>query len=326
MPRKSKAKQPHLPLDLLTDAKYYSAESDKAWMSASLYKGLQSCSARTMAKLRGEYEPEPSIAMTVGQLVEAELLGEDVQTVLDAHPEAYITKLAETADTIPQVAAAHPELVTRNNTWRPGALTKARELMPEAFERQVSLRSDYDIVQQCVDAVRAQPMLMEYLTGDHQTTVWGDIGGLRWKGKLDVFDRENARIVDLKVMRDFRRGQAGSFVEMYGYDRQLAIYRELVRQRYGIDCDCYIVAVSKETPCNVELIHIPEWRCDELIADLETNAARIEPVWHGKAVARGCGVCDYCRQTKRITRPIEFDLVGMSTRELAAIGVDTEED
>lgn len=315
------------PTDLLSEEKYYTAESDLAFMSASLYKGLGSCAARTMARLRGEYTPEPSIAMTVGQLVEAELLGEDTQAVLDAHPEAFAVKLAETETTIPTVAASHPELVTKNGTWKSGALTKARELMPEAFECQVSLRSDYDIVAQCVEAVRAQPMLMEYLTGDHQTTVSGDIGGIQWKGKLDVFDRANKRIVDLKVMRDFqRRGQAGSFVESFAYDRQLAIYRELVRQQYGIECECFIVAVSKETPCNVELIEIPAWRCDEIIADLETNAARIEPVWHGKTPARGCGVCDYCRATKRITRPIEFDLVGMSARELDALGISTEED
>ena len=296
-------------------------------MSASLYKSLNSCAARAIARLHGEYEPEPSIAMTVGQLVEAELLGEDTQAVLNSHPEAFAVKLVETETTIPTVAAVHPELVTRNGTWKSGCLTKAREMMPEAFETQVSLRSDYDIVAQCVEAVRQQPMLMEYLTGDHQTTVSGNIGGLKWKGKLDVFDAANKRIVDLKVMRDFqRRGQAGSFVETFGYDRQLAIYRELVRQQYGIECDCYVVAVSKETPCNVELIEIPAWRCDELIADLETNAARVEPVWHGKAPARGCGVCDYCRSTKRITRPIEFDLVGMSARELAAIGIDTEEE
>lgn len=320
------AKKSKVQTELLTEDRYYTPESDMAFMSASLYKSLNSCAARAIARLHGEYEPEPSIAMTIGQLVEAQLLGEDVNAVLDAHPEAFSTKLAETPDTIPMVAAEHPELVTRNNTWRPGALTKARELMPEAFERQVSLRSDYDIVAQCVEAVRQQPMLMEYLQGDHQTTVYGDIGGLCWKGRLDVFDAEKRRIVDLKVMRDFaRRGMQGSFVESFSYDRQLAIYRELVRQQYGIDCDCYIVAVSKETPSNVELIHIPEWRCDELIADLEANAARIEPVWHGTARPQGCGVCDYCRQTKRITRPIEFDLVGMSTRELAAIGIDTEE-
>lgn len=311
--------------ELLSEGKYYTAESDLAFMSASLYKSLNSCAARAIARLHGEYEPEPSIAMTVGQLVEAELLGEDVQAVLSAHPEAFITKLAETADTIPQVAAVHPELVTKNGTWKSGCLTKAREIMPEAFERQVTLRSDYDIVQQCVDAVRQQPMLMEYLQGDHQTTVWGDISGLRWKGKLDVFQPDKRRIVDLKVMRDFaRRGLQGSFVETYGYDRQLAIYRELVRQRYGITCDCYIVAVSKETPCNVELIEVNDWRCNELVAELEERAKYIAPVWQGKETPRGCGVCDYCRKTKHITKPVEFDLVGMSSREMDALGIEQE--
>ena len=307
-------------LRLLTPDMYYTAESDKAWMSPSLYKSITTCEARAMAKLAGDYEYPDMPALTIGQVVESIVLNEDPDKVISAHPEMYTTKLAETPDTIQIVASAYPELVTRNMTWRQGALTKARELMPEAFDKQSYLKADYDIIQQCVDRLRSDKMLMEYLQGDHQTVLTGEIGGMRWKGKTDVIDIEHHRIVDLKVMRDFSRRGGLSFVEAMRYDEQLADYVELARQTYGGDWEAYIVAVSKETPSDICLARIPAWRIAECLQSVEAGSPSVRAVWTGARAPHECGRCDYCREHKHITEPIDSDLVGMCRRELLDIG------
>lgn len=46
---------------------------------------------------------------------------------------------------------------------------------------------------------------------------------------------------------------------------------------------------------------------------------RILEVKNGKAEPERCGVCEYCRQTKVLTAPIDFELVGFNNRELNVI-------
>ena len=43
---------------------------------------------------------------------------------------------------------------------------------------------------------------------------------------------------------------------------------------------------------------------------------RILAVKNGEVKAERCGVCEYCRSTKVLTEPIDFELVGFSTREI----------
>lgn len=311
----------HITDPLLSEEQYYSRESDKKYMSPTLYKGLCRCSERTMAFLRGEYEFQSSPSLVIGQVVEAMLLDEDPASVIAQHPEMFSVKLVEHAGTIPMVGGQYPELVTRNGTWKSGALTKARELMPEAFQQETKLKSDFEIIDQVVERVRRDAVAMEYLQGEHQVVLTGSIGGVPWKGKVDTINFEKHRIVDLKIMRDFQRRGGVSFIEAYQYDLQLAIYQELARQQFGGDWEIYIMAASKETPSDLVLADIPNWRSDELLNNVEMRMPGIARIWRGEEAPTPCGRCDFCRDHKTLAGPINFDLVGMSREELAAIGV-----
>jgi glutaredoxin len=44
---------------------------------------------------------------------------------------------------------------------------------------------------------------------------------------------------------------------------------------------------------------------------LDVKSGRVEP--------ERCGVCDYCRATKKIDKPIDFEMVGLSNAERKAI-------
>ena len=62
-------------LPKLTNSNYYDRESDLAYMSVSQFKSFLNCEARTMAKLRGEYEEETSTALLFGSYVDSAIEG-----------------------------------------------------------------------------------------------------------------------------------------------------------------------------------------------------------------------------------------------------------
>lgn len=62
-------------LPKLTANNYYDRASDLAYMSVSQFKSFLDCEARTMAKLRGEYEEEKHTALLFGGYVDAAVEG-----------------------------------------------------------------------------------------------------------------------------------------------------------------------------------------------------------------------------------------------------------
>jgi hypothetical protein len=106
-----------------------------------------------------------------------------------------------------------------------------------------------------------------------------------------------------------------SFVEHWGYDLQMAVYSEAE----GSDLETYLAVITKQDPPDKEIIHIPRWRRVELLEEVERNMPRIIAVKSGKEAPHGCGVCEYCRATKMLKAPIDFELVGLSTVEQRAV-------
>ena len=50
-------------------------------------------------------------------------------------------------------------------------------------------------------------------------------------------------------------------------------------------------------------------------SDFELFMPRLLAVKSGKIPPQRCGVCEYCRATKMLSEPVEFDLVGLSAPE-----------
>lgn len=81
----------------------------------------------------------------------------------------------------------------------------------------------------------------------------------------------------------------------------------------------YLAVVTKQTPADMEIIEIPAWRREELLKDVERSMPHILAVKAGEVEPERCGVCEYCRATKKLKEPIDFELVGLSTAERKAI-------
>lgn len=200
------------------------------------------------------------------------------------------------------------------DSWFEGTLDQFREENPEIFKRDGTPKADFLLAEEIIQRVQKDSLFMEYMSGKKQVIRTAKLFGANWKIKIDSF-HPGDKIVDLKVMRSMERIMGKSFVEHWGYDLQMAIYAAVE----GNDLDTYLAVVTKQNPSDIEIIEIPKWRREELLADVERQLPRILAVKTGQVPPERCGVCEYCRATKTLTAPIEFELVGLSNAERKAI-------
>lgn len=199
------------------------------------------------------------------------------------------------------------------DSWFEGTLGEFYNENPQICKKDGSLKADYVQAAQIIDRVQQDELFMEYMGGEKQVIRTGKLFGGDWKIKIDSLLPD--KIVDLKVMRSMERIMGKSFVEHWGYDLQMAIYSAIE----GHDLETYLAVVTKQTPSDLEIIHIPKWRREELLWEVQKALPRILAVKAGHAEPERCGVCEYCRATKRLTEPLDFELVGLSNAELKAI-------
>ena len=199
------------------------------------------------------------------------------------------------------------------DSWFEGTLDEFRANNPEIFKRDGSLKSDYAQAEEIIAFVQRDPVFMEYMAGRKQVILTRELFGTPWKIKIDSYHQD--KIVDLKVMRSMERVMGKSFVEHWGYDLQMAIYAAVE----GNNLETFLAVVTKQNPPDKEIIEIPDWRRDELLEEVERNMPRILAVKRGLREPERCGVCEYCRATKMLSEPVEFDLVGLSATERRAM-------
>lgn len=247
---------------LLTPENYYSAEANRAYMSASQIKSFMRCPAATMAELRGEYTRPVTSALLIGSYVDA---------------------------------------------YFEGALDTFRVEHPELYKRDGLLKAEYQHAEAMIDRAKRDPVFMDYMRGDKQRIITGDIDGVPFKAKLDVY-LPGERIVDLKTVRDFDpKYKPGSglvsFVECWGYDLQMAIYQLLE----GHALPTYIAAITKEPSPDIAVISIPQHYMDAAMAVLRENLQYYDAIKNGLITPPRCGHCEYCKSTKVLTgaQPIE---------------------
>ena len=199
------------------------------------------------------------------------------------------------------------------DAWFEGTLDDFKCHHPEIYKRDGTLKSDFIQAEWIISRVQKDDLFMRYMAGTKQEIRTAELFGTKWKIKIDSLHPD--KIVDLKVMRSMERVMGKSFVEHWGYDLQMAIYSAVE----GNDLATYLAVVTKETPPDMEIISIPKWRREELLEDVARNMPRILAVKSGRAEPERCGSCEYCRLTKKLTEPIDFELVGLSTAERKAV-------
>ena len=199
------------------------------------------------------------------------------------------------------------------DSWFEGTLEEFTAAHPEIYTRVGKLKADFLQAEELIAFVQRDPMFMRYMAGKKQIILTRELFGTKWKIKIDSY--HNDKIVDLKVMRSMERIMGQPFVTHWQYDLQMAIYAAVE----GRDLATYLAVVTKQDPPDKEIISVPRWRRVELLEDVERHMPRILAVKRGEIPPMRCGVCEYCRATKMLTEPIDFEMVGLSAAERFAV-------
>ena len=115
-----------------------------------------------------------------------------------------------------------------------GTLDIFKKHTPQIFKKDGSLKSEYLKAENIIDRIKKEELFMNCMSGEKQIIMTGELFGTKWKIKMDSYIPHEA-IVDLKVVQkirdiSYKNGWKQSFIEKWGYDLQLGIYQEVVRQ------------------------------------------------------------------------------------------------
>lgn len=262
---------------LLTNENYFSKEADREYLSVSQYKnfmgtlGKPACEAEAMALLNGEWERDKTTALLVGSYV-------------DAHFE--------------------------------GTLDLFQAKNPDIFTKQGKLKAEYRNAEEIINRIERDELFMRYMSGEKQVIMAADMFGAKWKIKIDSYLEDKA-IVDLKVMRELHKAEYTKdygymdFIQYWGYDIQGAVYQEVVYRNTGKRLPFFIAAATKEKETDIDLIYIDNDHLREKLIEVEQNTPKILMLKSGAVEPIRCGLCDYCKHTKVLTKPIHYsELLG----------------
>jgi len=257
---------------VLTAENYYSKEANKEYMSVSQYKdfagtyGKMACEFSAIEKLEERWKQKKTTPLLVGSYVDS---------------------------------------------YFEGTLEEFKKENPEIFTQKGELKANYKQAERIIARMERDPLFMQYMSGEKQVIMTGELFGAEWKIKIDSFVRGIA-ITDLKVMASITKLEWVKdigyldFVRYWGYDIQGAIYQEIVYQNTGERPPFYIAAGTKEEEPNIEVIHVTQNYLDEAKHMVEMNMPRILRVKNGEAEPDRCEMCDCCRHTKVLKRPISI--------------------
>lgn len=192
-----------------------------------------------------------------------------------------------------------------------GMLDAFKAAHPDILKRDGTLKADFVQADEIIQRIERDAVMMEHLTGEKQQILTGKIAGVRFKIKPDFLHPE--RIVDLKIMRDFApiwtdEGKL-PFVEAWGYDLQGAIYQEIIRQKIKKRLPFFLACATKEKQPDIGLFRIPQGRLDYCLDIVKRHCPEYSEIKLGIQEPWRCEKCDYCKATKVLKGPVDYDSI-----------------
>lgn len=181
----------------------------------------------------------------------------------------------------------------------------------EIYKKDGELKVQYKQAEKMIQRAERSELFMQYMSGDKQVIMTGEIAGVPFKVKIDSYCADKC-IVDLKTIKDFQliwnaeKKQRQHFINYWGYDLQGAIYREIVRQNTGKVLPFYIAAITKEAEPDHDVLWVPDDDLDSALEVVTSLVPRYQKLKSGELQPQRCGHCDYCRFTKVLTAPRNY--------------------
>ena len=254
---------------MLNNDNYFSAEAQKAYWGASMYKDFAKCEAAAMARINGEFDQEETVALLVGSYIDAHFSGEMREFLRD-----------------------HPTIFTRNGTLR-AEYRQADEII-ERIERDVmmlgylegekqrimtgricgipfKIKMDaYIPDKRIVDLKIMRDMEPVYLPGEGKVPFWRAWG----------YD---------KSMAIYQEGEW--------------------QNRGGEKLPCYLAVATKQTPSDIAIIQLDQVILDNALLEVQADIETLDLVKRGEVEPVRCEKCAYCRSTKILTAPVSASML-----------------
>lgn len=278
----------------------------KSMLSSSAIKSYEKCEYAAEAEREGLYSRPISTALLVG---------------------SYIDSALDSEEELDKFLSSHPEIVNS----RTGEL-------------KADFRKAEEIVNRCLEDDLFSALTISSQQEGHQYIVLGDLGmdedgvPMRCKGKLDFllqpdYLRELAKkfekwrdffnfaadcgglIVDLKSAANTEEqwdGDAGErvpWLQAWRYDRQLAMYQELYRQKTGKKLPVLVIVATKEPATSLLALTIDQGTLDEALEYAKSLAPEVwDAMRNPDHVLHRCGKCPWCRSQRRLADigPVDF--------------------
>lgn len=254
----------------LTQDNYYDSESEWPYQSKTWFQKFLDCEAAALAALKS---PLPVTKKATPLLV-----GNYLHSYFES-PHAHEQFIEENKDDI----------------FFSSGKNKGKE------------KADFLQAEKMIESLEADDAFRKLYQGEKEVIVEGNIFGVQWKGKIDCLDLDNHVFYDLKTVDNIHKKhwnnelhQYVSFAEDRGYDTQMAVYRELIQQTFGVDCVPYIIAISKQDIPDKAIFRVPERITQKKMEMIEELQPRVEAVKNGEVKPVRCEHCDYCRSTKQL--------------------------
>ena len=174
------------------------------------------------------------------------------------------------------------------------------------FTKKGELYAKYQRADDMIKRIEQDEAMVEYLKGDKQTIMTGKLFGLDWKIKVDVL--RDDYIIDLKTVKDFEPMYKEGFgkvnwIEFWGYDIQGAIYQAIVEQNTGKKLPFVLAAVTKEPVPDIDLVQLDQSVLDTALKLVEAKIERFDLVKREEIAPHRCEKCQWCKETKVISKP-----------------------
>lgn len=193
-----------------------------------------------------------------------------------------------------------------------GTLDIFKAKNPQILKKNGELKAEYIKAEEIISRVEQDKMFMEYMSGEKQVIMTGEIEGVPVKIKIDSY-HPGKMIVDLKIMKDFQpiyvpeKGRL-NWIEAWRYDLQGAVYQEIVRQNTGKRLPFYIAAATKEKEPDLGIFEVPQSCLDVELANFKEKVWLYDSLKHcDSAEPERCEHCDYCKSTKILDRVISWE-------------------
>lgn len=272
----------------LTQENYY---DDMDYLSFSRYKRYLECEAKAYASDFWNYDGNTDdTALLVGNYVHSYFESEE----------------------------AHKNFIENNKD----------ELLAKTGKNIGLLKSKFLIAENMIDTLKDDDNFNRLYHGysddivEKEMIVTGDVEGVPLKGKLDSVNLSRGYFVDLKTMKSIYSEEYNRELRQrvpavvnnilnYKYHGQLAVYRELLRQMTGKTFRASIVAVSKESVPDKEIIKVDEEWLSDGLEEVVDNIKHVWNVINDIEKPERCEHCNYCRSTKKLTGIVSMnDLIG----------------